>query len=460
MDDVGLIALVVGLGLLGLLITYFFGVYLPARRRRGKEDDEIVSLDDTFLAGRKEPLAHLQRVRRTLRDKLASQEDIPEIIDYLVVQSHNLGASDIHITPMPTAINVEIRLDGLLYGVTTLPKDLQGPILRRLKVLAKIDVFAHDKPQDGHIGEIAGQGVDIRLATLPVAQGEKAVLRLLSAGSNLMTLEQLGLQPELLSRYRELCDRPQGLIVLTGPTGSGKTTTIYASLTELKDRRSAALNIVTIEDPIETELPAFSQTQVNEATGLTFAKGLRSILRQDPDVIMVGEIRDSETAQIAIQAGLTGHLIFTSLHADSAAGVFNRMINMGVEPFLAASSSAAVLSQRLVRRLCRFCRQPTQASPHHVQQLERMGVKLEPDEGFWIGAGCDHCLGKGDEGRIGLFELLVVDDEVRSELIKGVPTHELHKIALRKGMKTLLNDGLEKARRGEVSLDEVLRVVV
>jgi general secretion pathway protein E len=293
-----------------------------------------------------------------------------------------------------------------------------------------------------------------------VAQGEKAVLRLLSAGSNLMTLEQLGLQPALLARYREICDRPQGLIVLTGPTGSGKTTTIYASLTELKDRRSAALNIVTIEDPIETEIPAFSQTQVNEATGLTFARGLRSILRQDPDVIMVGEIRDAETAQIAIQAGLTGHLIFTSLHADSAPGVFNRMINMGVEPFLAASSSVAVLSQRLVRRLCRFCRQPTPASPHHIQQLERMGVTLAPDEGFWIGAGCDHCLGKGDEGRIGLFELLIVDDEIRSELIKGVPTHVLHKIALAKGMKTLLEDGLEKARRGDVSLDEVLRVVV
>ena len=264
----------------------------------------------------------------------------------------------------------------------------------------------------------------------------------------------------MVVRFREIGDRPQGLIVLTGPTGSGKTTTIYASLRELKDRHRSSLNIVTIEDPIETELPYFSQTQVNEATDLTFAKGLRSILRQDPDVIMVGEIRDSETAKIAIQAGLTGQLVFTSIHADSAAGVFNRLINMGVEPFLVASSSAAILSQRLVRRLCRHCRERAEPSAHHRQQLDRMGVTLEPGETFWIGVGCERCLNKGDVGRLGLFELLVVDDELRSELIKGVPTHQLHAMARSKGMKRLLDDGLNKARRGEISLAEVLRVVV
>jgi general secretion pathway protein E len=460
MDDFQLLALIVGLAALGLLLTWFVGVLLPARRK-SDGGGEIIALDETLLDAHKEPLGHLKNVQKVARSRLeVPSPDIPDLLDYIIVQSHNLGASDVHITPLPTTINIEIRLDGLLYDVTTIPKKYQSPLLRRLKILARLDVFARNKPQDGHINEVAGQSVDIRLSTLPVAHGEKAVLRLLSGSRGLLDLDQLGLREKLLARYREICDRPQGLIVLTGPTGSGKTTTIYASLRELKDRRRSSLNIVTIEDPIETELATLSQTQVNEATGLTFARGLRSILRQDPDVIMVGEIRDSETAQIAIQAGLTGHLIFTSLHADSAAGVFNRLINMGVEPFLVASSSAAVLSQRLVRRLCLHCRQPTPVAAHQRQQLERLGVEIDDDEGFWIGVGCDACLGKGDEGRLGLFELLVVDDEIRSELVKGVPTHLLDAMARKKGMRSLLDDGLNKARKGEVSLAEVLRVVV
>lgn len=460
MDNLHLVALIGGLAALGLLLTWLIGVVLPGRRR-SDDKEEVIALDETLFDDQKEPLDHLKQVKKLVRSRLeVASPDVPDLLDYIIVQSHNLGASDVHITPLPTTINIEIRLDGLLYDVTTIPKRYQAPLLRRLKILARLDVFARDKPQDGHITEVAGQSVDIRLSTLPVAHGEKAVLRFLSGTRDLRDLDQLGLRTDTLARYREICDRPQGLIVLTGPTGSGKTTTIYASLRELKDRRRASLNIVTIEDPIEIELPYLSQTQVNEATGLTFARGLRSILRQDPDVIMVGEIRDSDTAQIAIQAGLTGHLIFTSLHADSAAGVFNRMINMGVEPFLVASSGAAVLSQRLVRRLCPHCRQPAPVAEHQRQQLERLGVTLEPDEGFWIGVGCNACMNKGDEGRTGLFELLVVDDEIRSELIKGVPTHQLNTLARRKGMRTLLDDGLDKARRGEVSLAEVLRVVV
>jgi general secretion pathway protein E len=461
MDNLHLVVLVVTLAVVGLSLTWLAGVYFPAKRKRVVKDEEVIPLDDTLLEQRKEPLAHLKRVQKTARSRLeTASPDIPDILDYIIVQSHNLGVSDIHITPLPTTINVEIRLDGLLYDVVTIPKKHQAPLLRRLKVLARLDLFARDKPQDGHIAEVAGQDVDIRLSTLPVAHGEKAVLRFLSTTAGLLDLDQLGLSPDLLARYREVCDRPQGLVVLTGPTGSGKTTTMYASLRELKDRRRASLNIVTIEDPIETEMASLSQTQVNEATGLTFARGLRSILRQDPDVIMVGEIRDAETAGIAIQAGLTGHLIFTSLHADSAAGVFNRLINMHVEPFLVASSSAAVLSQRLVRKLCQRCRQPTEVPQHQRQQLERLGVTIGTDEGFWIGQGCDVCLGKGDEGRIGLFEMLVTDDDIRAELVKGVPTHQLHKLAVSRGMRTLLDDGLDKARRGEISLAEVLRVVV
>jgi general secretion pathway protein E len=461
MDDLPLLAVIAGGAAVGLMITWVLGVVLPARRKLRKDSGEVTALDDTLISPRQEPLRHLQEVRSKVRAKLkAGPTQIPDILDYIVVQCHNLGASDVHITPMPSSINIELRLDGLLYGVAVLPKEHQEVVFRRLKVLARLDVFARDKPQDGHINEIAGQNVDIRISTLPVAHGEKAVLRLLSSGSGQLDLDQLGLTADRLSRYREITERPQGLIILTGPTGSGKTTTMYASLRELKDRRRASLNIVTIEDPIETGVAILNQTQVNEATGLTFARGLRAILRQDPDVIMVGEIRDAETAQIATQAGLTGHLIFTSIHADSAVGVFNRLINMGVEPFLVASSTAAVLSQRLVRRLCPRCRQQAPLADHHRHQLERMGVEVGEEALFWVGAGCESCLGKGDQGRIGLFELLVVDDAMRSELIKQVPTHQLNALATSRGMQTLLDDGLEKARRGDVSIAEVLRVVV
>lgn len=461
MSNEALAAIVLAAAMGGLFLTWLFGVFLPSRRRKLAGSDEVIALDDTLLSKRKEPLAHLQGVRKKVRSLIReSDADVPEILDYIVVQSHNLGASDVHITPLPRSINIEIRLDGLLYEIAPVPKEHQEVLFRRLKVIARLDVFTRDKPQDGHISEIAGQDIDIRISTLPIAYGEKAVLRLLSSSSGLFSLDRLGLPEELLSRYRSITDRPQGVIVLTGPTGSGKTTSMYASLQELKDRRRASLNIVTIEDPIETEIAVLSQTQVNESTGLTFAKGLRSMLRQDPDVIMVGEIRDSETAQIATQAGLTGHLIFTSIHADSAAGVFNRLINMGIEPFLVASSTVAVLSQRLVRKLCQHCREKAPPADHHREQLERMGIVVSDDEEFWVGAGCEACIGKGDEGRIGLFELLVVDDEIRAELIKSVPTHQLTALAVKKGMMTLLDDGLEKARRGEISLAEVLRVVV
>ncbi len=460
METPHLVLLVAGLAALGLFLTWLLGVALPRRMKKARAE-EVTALDERLMDKTRAPLDHLGQVRRRVKERIEGDKpDVPELLDYIVVQAHNLGASDIHITPMPSAVNVEIRLDGLLYDVAKLPKAHQDALLRRVKVLSRLDVFALQRPQDGHISEIAGQSVDIRVSTLPVAHGDKAVLRLLSSAGSLLDLADLGLPDPMLARYRELCDRPQGLVILTGPTGSGKTTTIYSSLREIKDRRRASVNIVTIENPVETEIPSLSQTEVNEATGLTFARGLRSILRQDPDVIMVGEIRDAETAQIAIQAGLSGHLIFTSIHADSSAGVFNRLITMGSEPFLVASSIAAVLSQRLVRKLCPDCRTPAPASDHHRAQLERLGVAVGPDETFYVGAGCPRCLGKGDEGRTGLYELLVLDDEMRTELVKEVPTHLLHRLALQQGMPSLLDDGLDKARRGVVGLAEVLRVVV
>jgi len=457
-----ILLILVILAALGLGITWLITVGLP-RHRAGSEKklEEVIPLDETWLASTRTSLDHLKLVQERTAARLeATVPDVPDLLDYIIVQSHNMGASDIHVTPMPSTINVEIRLDGLLYDIAQIPNTYQDALIRRVKILASLDLFARDVPQDGHISEVAGQQVDIRLSTLPVAHGDKSVLRLLSAAGGLLDLHQLSLVDDMLLRFREVCDKPQGMVVLTGPTGSGKTTTIYGALREIKDRRSASVNVVTIENPVETEIPALSQTEVNEKTGLTFAKGLRSMMRQDPDVIMVGEIRDAETAAIAVQAGMTGHLIFTSIHANSSAGVFNRLITMGVEPFLVASSVVAILSQRLIRRLCPHCRQPTGVSEYHQKQLERLGVKLAEDEGFWMAAGCKKCLGKGSEGRIGLFELLLVDDKIRNELVKEVPTHLLQTVAREQGLPTLLDDGLAKARKGDCSLEEVLRVVV
>jgi general secretion pathway protein E len=266
--------------------------------------------------------------------------------------------------------------------------------------------------------------------------------------------------PEILERYRALCARPQGMILLTGPTGSGKTTTMYASLAAARERRGAGVNIVTIENPVEYVVPYLNQTQVNEETGLTFAAGLRSVLRQDPNVIMVGEIRDRETVEIAVQAGLTGQLIFSTVHAESSAGVVARLLNMGVEPFVLASALAAVVGQRLVRRICPTCMTRADPEPHQLEQLRRLGVEERVIAGpYWRGNGCDACLGMGVTGRTGLFELLELDDELRELVVKEIPMQQLHSAAVARGMRPLLLAGIEQARLGLVSLDEVLATV-
>jgi type II secretory ATPase GspE/PulE/Tfp pilus assembly ATPase PilB-like protein len=286
------------------------------------------------------------------------------------------------------------------------------------------------------------------------------VLRFLSKAGRFLELPDLGFGEDVLERYREIIARPQGMVLVTGPTGSGKTTTLYASLDQVKKRGGKQLNLVTIEDPVEHEVGFLSQTQVNEEAGLTFAKGLRSLLRQDPNVIMVGEIRDRETADIAMHAGLTGHLIFSTIHAESSAGVFARLLNMDIEPYILASATSCVLGQRLLRRLCPHCRQEVQPTAGQVEQLARLGVKLEPDDGpFFTSPGCTRCFDLGVRGRIAIFELLVVGDELQEEMVREVRTREIEKKARELGMRPLVEDGLAKARDGIVSLEELLTVV-
>jgi general secretion pathway protein E len=401
----------------------------------------------------------LERLRGWMSEATGrTHVDIIRLVDELMRCSVVLGASDIHLTPTPRSVDLAYRIDGVLEPVCSLSEKLAPTILSRLRVMARLDTFEHDVPQDGRIEVHNPSGsAEFRVSVLPTSHGPKVVMRVARTGTGASSLEDLGLSPEILARFRELLRRPQGLLFLTGPTGSGKTTTIYAALRHIHESRGQVTNIVTIEDPIEFNLPFLTQTQVSEKSGLTFAMGLRAILRQDPNVIMVGEIRDPETSAIATQAGLTGHLILTTVHSDSAAGLFNRVIETGVEPFLLASASLGVLSQRLVRSLCRSCRKLAPVSPVEVERLDRCSIDVRGQR-FHLPVGCAKCGGRGYLGRSAVCELLVVTSALRELLNSRVPTPEIHRLAVSEGMVTLLEDGVARARSGETSLAEVLRV--
>jgi len=388
----------------------------------------------------------------------ADPEVVP-LLDLALSQAIVLHASDVHIEPRPLDLGIRYRIDGTLVEVAHLPRSLHGTVINRLKVMSHLPHFERSVPQDGRIfAEISGQSFDIRSSFLPTIHGEKAVLRIFESRGERFDLEYLGMS----KRHRtELCDlltRPQGIIYVTGPTGSGKTTTMYASLRHIKATSAGTVNVVTIEDPVEYALPEFSQTQVNEDVGLTFAKGLRTILRQDPDVIMVGEIRDPETAQIALQAGLTGHLMLTTVHADSTVGVFSRLVNMGIEPFLLASASVAVLSQRLVRILCPACRRETAITDWQRKLLTEAGLDVGGEAMFYTATGCDRCFGAGFKGRTMIAELLRVTDQLQEAITAKLTSGDLARVARASGMHTLLENGVSKALNGVTSLAEVLRV--
>lgn len=390
-------------------------------------------------------------------DLLDASDEGPIIrfVNSMLTQAYKERASDIHIEPFETELVVRYRIDGILYEVLRPPAKAQASISSRVKIMANLNIAEKRLPQDGRFGvRIAGKDVDVRVSTLPTAFGERIVLRLLDKSSNVLTLKEIGMGPELLQQVHGMIRKSHGIFLVTGPTGSGKTTTLYAALSLLNSREK---NIITVEDPIEYQLEGVGQIQVNPKIELTFAAGLRSILRQDPDIIMVGEIRDRETAEIAVQSALTGHMVFSTLHTNDAAGALTRLVEMGIEPFLAASSIVGILAQRLVRKLCPHCREAYQPSPELLREAG-LSQKLPADGMLYRAVGCDQCMDIGYRGRRGIYELLTIDDKVRDLLLQNQDAGAIKRASVAAGMTSLREAGIVKALAGETSIEEVLRV--
>ena len=387
-------------------------------------------------------------------DLLDSEDDAPiiKLINAMLGEAIKEGASDIHIETFENQLVVRFRVDGVLREILRPNRKLSSMLVSRIKVMAKLDIAEKRVPQDGRITlRIAGRAVDVRVSTMPSSHGERVVLRLLDKNNARLNLEDLGMTLQNRNHFSSLIRKPHGIILVTGPTGSGKSTTLYAGLTEINSRDR---NILTVEDPIEFDLPGIGQTQVNPRVDMTFARGLRAILRQDPDVVMVGEIRDIETAQIAVQASLTGHLVLSTLHTNTAAGAITRLEDMGIEPFLLSSSLLAVLSQRLVRTLCPDCKKPHTPD---ASELEVLGQSATSDTTIYKPHGCAACNQTGYRGRTGIHELLLVDEKVREMMHEGVGEQAIERY-IRTSTPSIREDGCSKVLIGETSLEEVLRV--
>jgi general secretion pathway protein E len=379
---------------------------------------------------------------------LTDEAPVIRLLNSIIFQAVKERASDIHIEPFEREVEVRFRIDGLLYKMLTPPKVVQDALISRVKIMAGLNIAEKRLPQDGRLRVIvAGRDVDIRVSIIPTFFGERVVLRLLDKQRGVISLADIGFAPADVRTMERLLTRTSGIILVTGPTGSGKTTTLYAALTRIN---SPEKNIITIEDPIEYQLKGVGQIQMNPKIDLTFANGLRSILRQDPDIIMVGEIRDGETAEIAMQASLTGHLVLSTLHTNDAATAVTRLTDMGVEPFMVASTLSAVLAQRLVRVICPHCRE------EYKPEREYAGTTLP--EVLYRGRGCDKCFNLGSMGRTGIYELLLIDSELCSMIIRQVPAGVIKEYAVSRGMRTLREDGLAKAAAGITTIEEVLRV--
>ena len=385
------------------------------------------------------------------------EEPIKRLVNSLLWQAAKDEASDVHIDPTPRETSVRYRIDGVLQQVTVFPRQVHVTVVNRIKVMSRLDIAQKGLPQDGRsMVLIAGRKIDIRVSTVPTVHGEKIVMRLLFQEEKLMQLRHLGLAKYILQPYQNMVNSSGGIILVTGPTGSGKTTTLYASLAEIDNE---ARNIITIEDPVEYKLSGYSQIEVKPKVGLTFANALRSVLRQDPDVIMVGEMRDTETAQIAIQSALTGHLVFSTVHTNSAPATITRLIDMGIEPFLVSSSIIGVLAQRLVRRICPDCRKSYQP---HPEQLRELGIKevsfRKLDRRFFRGDGCDNCRQTGYRGRIGIHELLVMSEGVKNTILESSDSDTIRKQGLKEKMITLRRDGVNKILHGLTTAEEILTI--
>ncbi|HUK55435.1 MAG TPA: type II secretion system ATPase GspE [Nitrospiria bacterium] len=386
--------------------------------------------------------------------EVTDEAPIIRLVNSTMFQAVKDRVSDIHIEPFERDLEIRYRIDGIMYKILSPPKRFQSSIISRIKIMAGMNIAEKRLPQDGRIGiKIAGRDIDIRASVIPTAHGERVVLRLLDKSTSLLNLEDIGLTRQDQETMFHLIQLSHGIVLVTGPTGSGKTTTLYASLNRIN---SPDKNIITIEDPIEYQLKGIGQMQVNPKINLTFANGLRSILRQDPDVIMVGEIRDAETAEIAIHASLTGHLVFSTLHTNDTAGAITRLIDMGIEPFLVASSVIAILAQRLVRLLCPDCRQ---AYSPTSQELSKLGFKAGASPpSFYRAVGCGLCKRTGYHGRTGIYEILLIDDEIRQMILSKVDSNRIKNRAVEKGMRTLRDDGARKVLDGVTTVEEVLRV--
>jgi general secretion pathway protein E len=401
-----------------------------------------------------------------LADKIEEGEDVLDVsnkapiiklVNTILFQALKLRASDVHFHPYVERLQVRFRIDGVLYEMDSIPRKALEAIISRVKVMGKMDIAERRLPQDGRATIRLGDGeVDVRISSIPTTNGERIVMRLLDKSARIYTLEEIGLAPGNLAILREYLGFSHGIILVTGPTGSGKTTTLYAALTQVDTSQS---NVLTIEDPVEYSLPGISQVQVNVKKGLTFAAGLRSFLRQDPDVMMVGEIRDLETAEVAIRAALTGHLVFSTVHTNDAPSTVTRLVDQGVEPYLVASSIVLVVAQRLVRTICKHCRASVPIDAEVSAKLKKLGLKPADLNGqVAVGTGCGECFNSGYAGRTAIYEFMPMDEQMRTMIMEGATASQMKRAAIDRGMVTLRADGVEKIRQGLTTPDEVLRV--
>ena len=425
-----------------IIHSHFAPQETDAREVINEISDDFESLDESFSE---------------TEDILEVANDAPiiRLVNRLITQAVHERASDIHIEPFEQELSVRFRIDGIMYRKATPPKKLQNAVISRVKIMANLNIAENRLPQDGRIQlKIGGKDIDIRVSLFPTHYGERVVLRLLNKTDMKFDLDAIGFEKSHLELFKKILDRPHGIVIVTGPTGSGKTTTLYSSLLRLN---TEDVNILTVEDPIEYQLNGVGQMQVKPKIELTFAAGLRSILRQDPDIVMVGEVRDIETAEIAVQAALTGHRVFTTLHTNDAASAVTRLIDMGVEPFLIASSVNAFLAQRLVRTVCPKCKTPYTPTPSEMREVGITKQMLSKGK-LYHGKGCSHCFNTGYLGRTGIYELLPVSNEIRKLIITKCDAQTIKDRAVKEGMSTLLEDGVRKALKGLTTIEEVLRV--
>ncbi|HHV35935.1 MAG TPA: Flp pilus assembly complex ATPase component TadA [Syntrophomonadaceae bacterium] len=441
------------------------------RIHTGYDFQPVVCADGELTAAIERYSRTSTSVEQTAEEEEEIEEVVPEVDDasekpavhlanLIFNQAVSAGTSDIHIEPQEKSMRVRFRIDGVLHDAMHPPKKLHAPLVSRIKVMANMDIAERRVPQDGRISlKVDNKAVDVRVATLPTAYGEKVTMRLLNRSDRLITLEELGFPLPELEKYRRIMKMPYGFILVTGPTGSGKSTTLYATLSAIN---SVEKNIITVEDPIEYRLDGLNQMQVNVRAGLTFANGLRSILRSDPDIIMIGEIRDTETARIAVESALTGHLVFSTIHTNDAAGAITRLGDMGIETFLTASSLAGVVAQRLARILCPHCKEAYEISREQLLSNIPDFPLEEGEEKVTLhrAKGCFRCSNTGYKGRVGVYELLLVNEEIKRLTLQHASSSEINDAAVAEGMVTLRQDGLRKVKQGITSVEEIMRVIV